>query len=195
MAAESNHQLYVFDAPTGAWGVGPTAPYDGGWGASIEYVSSAAKLYQIDGRNPTEAPEGTSALESSPGTPGCSPPPVPDGMFGGTMTAERADSSGTSIEVRWDVTSCAASGYHLLFGPLSAVVSYSLDGGVCGLRMSGSHLWTAAPSDDLWFVVVGDDEGQTEGSWGTNSSGGQINGETPSGLCGMTLRSNSESCP
>ena len=60
--AESNHELYVFDVATQSWAVGPNAPYDGGWGSSIEFVSSSDRLYQIDGRNATGTPQGTALL-------------------------------------------------------------------------------------------------------------------------------------
>jgi len=62
MGAESNHQLYVFDPVTQTWTVGPNAPYDGGWGSSIEYVPATDRLYQIDGRNSGGTPQGTAVL-------------------------------------------------------------------------------------------------------------------------------------
>jgi len=62
IGAESNHQLYIFDIALQTWTVGPAAPYDGGWGASLEYVSAADRLYQIDGRNSTAAPQGSAVL-------------------------------------------------------------------------------------------------------------------------------------
>src|SRR5207245_2506809 len=62
MGAESNHQLYVFDVATQSWAVGPNAPYDGGWGSSIEYVSGSDRLYQIDGRDSAGTPQGTAVL-------------------------------------------------------------------------------------------------------------------------------------
>lgn len=65
MGAESNRQLYVFDVATQTWTVGPTAPYDGGWGASIEYVAASDRVYQIDGRAAAGTPQGTAALAMS----------------------------------------------------------------------------------------------------------------------------------
>ena len=62
MGAESNLELYVFDVATQTWAVGPNAPYDGGWGSSIEFVSTSDRLYQIDGRNATGTPQGTALL-------------------------------------------------------------------------------------------------------------------------------------
>jgi hypothetical protein len=62
MGAETNRLLYVFDLATQSWAVGPTAPYDGGWGSSIEYVSASDRLYQIDGRDAAGRPQGTAVL-------------------------------------------------------------------------------------------------------------------------------------
>jgi hypothetical protein len=59
---ESNRQIYVYDAADDAWTVTPTSVYDGGWGASLEYVAGTQRLYQIDGRNATNAPQGTAVL-------------------------------------------------------------------------------------------------------------------------------------
>ena len=40
--------------------------------------------------------------------------PVPDGMFGSPMRASRGDSTGSVIELDWDVATCLASEYHIL---------------------------------------------------------------------------------
>jgi parallel beta-helix repeat protein len=62
MGAEANRQLHVFDVATQAWAVAAPAPYDGGWGSSIEHVSGVDRLYQIDGRNSASTPQGTAVL-------------------------------------------------------------------------------------------------------------------------------------
>lgn len=64
--AESNRQFYVFDVAAQTWSVGPAAPYDGGWGASMEYVSASDRVYQIDGRNSGSTPQGTAFLYRTP---------------------------------------------------------------------------------------------------------------------------------
>jgi hypothetical protein len=51
------------------------------------------------------------------------------------------------------------------------------------------------PAGNVWFVIVGDDDGTTEGSWGTDGNGAQRGGVTVSGLCGMTTRDNTGTCP
>ena len=60
--SEANRQISVFDVGTQAWAVAAVALYDGGWGSSIEYVSGGDSLYQIDGRNVANSPQGTAAL-------------------------------------------------------------------------------------------------------------------------------------
>jgi parallel beta-helix repeat protein len=63
--AETSRTLYVFDTLSQARAAGPTAPYDGGWGASIEYVAATDSLYQIDGRNSGGTPQGTAVFISN----------------------------------------------------------------------------------------------------------------------------------
>jgi hypothetical protein len=51
------------------------------------------------------------------------------------------------------------------------------------------------PAGDLWFVVVGDDDAATEGSWGTDGSGAQRGSGTASGMCGLAALNTSGACP
>jgi hypothetical protein len=62
IGGETNRRLYVFDVAAQRWGLGPDAVYDGGWGASMEYVATTQTLYQIDGRNSTGTVQGTAAM-------------------------------------------------------------------------------------------------------------------------------------
>jgi len=125
--------------------------------------------------------------------PAGSPPPIPDGSFGAGMTASRIGAQG--VHVGWDVGTCAAKNDHILYGALPPVATYALTGAVCGVGPLGSYDWLDAPSGDLWFVVVGDDAAAREGSWGTDGTGAERNGATPSALCGFTTRSNTGTCP
>src|SRR2546426_6156943 len=111
------------------------------------------------------------------------------------MPAPRNDASGSSLHFFWDVSTCAAANYHLLYGPLSGVSTYAITGAACGLGPGGSYDWTGVPADSLWFVVVGDNGTATESSWGKDSSGAERGGTTASGQCGITSRDNSASCP
>jgi subtilisin-like proprotein convertase family protein len=121
--------------------------------------------------------------------------PVADGTFGIAMKGSRADASGSSIAVTWDVATCASADQHILYGDLSSVASLSPTGAACDLGTTGSATWTGVPAGNLWFLVVGDDNAVTEGTWGTDGNTPQRGGTTPSGFCGMTTRDNSGVCP
>ena len=127
--------------------------------------------------------------------PGASPPPVPDGSFGQGMRATRIGAAGTSVHLTWDVTTCTASNYHLLYGGLSSVASHAVTGSVCGLGPLGAYDWSGVPAGNVWWLVVGNDSAGREGSWGKDGAGGHIGGTTPSNVCGNTTRSNTGTCP
>jgi hypothetical protein len=124
------------------------------------------------------------------------PPTAPAGL-GGTnpLLANRLDPAGNSLDVAWDVASCTAAGYNLIYGNLQNVASYVLDGSECNLGTSGSFQWNGSPSGSLYFMVVGTDGAATEGSWGTNSFLGERNGLGVSGECGTTIKDTSGTCP
>jgi hypothetical protein len=111
------------------------------------------------------------------------------------MKGSRLDPAGSSIAVTWDVATCASADHHILYGDLSNVASLSPTGAACDLGTTGSATWTAVPAGSLWFVVVGDDNAVTEGTWGTDGNTPQRGGTTPSGFCGLTVRDNSGTCP
>ena len=75
---------------------------------------------------------------------------------------------------------------------VATVETHAVTGGLCALN-PGSDLWEDAP-DDAWFLIVADDGGFTEGSWGSASSGLRRPG-VPSGQCSMSARDDSETCP
>ena len=120
--------------------------------------------------------------------------PVADGSFGTAMTGSRADASGSTIDLTWDVATCSSTDHHVLYGALANVASGTVSGAACDLGTSGSSSWTGVPSGDLWFVVVGDDDATSEGSWGT-TTGGERGGAGASGFCGIATRDNSGTCP
>ncbi len=121
--------------------------------------------------------------------------PVADGSFGTAMKASRANPSGSSVNVTWDVATCSSTNHHLLYGDLAGVASVLVTGAACNLGTSGSASWSGVPAGNLWFVVVGDDNASTEGSWGTDGTGAQRGGAIVSGQCGMGARNNSGTCP
>ena len=98
------------------------------------------------------------------------------------------------IDIVWDVSTCWATNYELLVGSLSSVSSYALDGSECDLGPSGSYAWLGVPVGDLWFLVVGHDDGGTEGTWGSDSNGTERAGTTASLECGNLARANDGTC-
>jgi hypothetical protein len=126
-------------------------------------------------------------------TPSIGPPPVPDGVLGSPLVAAKLNETGTSVRVIWDA-SCSAPGYHLLYGALDDLGGPTPAGAECALDTSGVFDWPVLPAGDLWFLVVGDDETTTEGSWGLRSDGSERAGTAPSNLCSMTLHHNTGFC-
>jgi len=121
--------------------------------------------------------------------------PVADGSFGTAMKGSRANAAGSSINVTWDVATCSSADHHILYGDLANVASAAVTGASCDLGFTGSASWTGVPAGDLWFVVVGDDNAATEGSWGTVGSGAQRGPGTASGQCGLAILNTSGVCP
>jgi subtilisin-like proprotein convertase family protein len=121
--------------------------------------------------------------------------PVADGSFGTAMKGSRANAAGSAIVVTWDVATCSSADHHILYGDLANVASMTVAGASCDLGTSGLATWTGVPAGDLWFVVVGDDDGSSEGSWGIDGNGAQRGGGAASGLCGVSVRDDSGACP
>lgn len=119
------------------------------------------------------------------------------------------DAAGNDLTVTWDATRCASSDYHLLWGYGADVAALATDspvvsGGKCDIGTSGTlPNWNAGvpdPADDpgagkfVWFLVVGDDDGSTEASWGLTTAGGERGGTAASSRCGCTAKTTSGSC-
>jgi hypothetical protein len=121
--------------------------------------------------------------------------PVADGSFGTAMKGSRADAAGSAIDLTWDVATCSSADHHILYGDLANVATASVSGAICDLGTTGATSWAGVPAGDLWFVIVGDDNAATEGSWGTNGSGAQLGLGSASGQCGLTARDDSGVCP
>ncbi len=152
------------------------------------YQATYEYYWQVDNVKVTyEAPGGCQSDACL--DPPSAPPPVPDGTFGAPMTASLAATDGSAIAIHWDVATCTATGYKVLYGSLANVASTMVDGAACAIGTSGSATWSEVPAGDLWYVVVATDGSGTEGAWG---AGG---GATASGLCGDTSRNNAGSCP
>lgn len=141
-----------------------------------------------DGGGGTNLARVTGSLAS------CVTPGVRPGLEN-SLTASRADALATTINVLWNVASCSSTDHHLLYGDLAGVASSTPTGSACNLGTTGSYPWAGVPSGNVWFVVVGDDDAATEGSWGAVGGGAPRGGATVSGQCGMGSRDNSGTCP
>ena len=94
------------------------------------------------------------------------------------------------------MASCLSADYNLLYGRLSDVATYAFAGSECGTGAGGVIDWVPAFADDLFFLIVGiDDAGTGESSWGTDSTGGERNGTSSSGQCGVTEKNLWGVCP
>jgi len=116
-----------------------------------------------------------------------SPPPIPSG----SLLADRITADGSELSVTWD-DQCAPANANILYGPLGQVSTYTVSGAACGIL--NPEAWTAVPAGDLWFVVVGDDGVSVESSWGVGTEG-ERNGLTDSGMCAVTAKDITGTCP
>ncbi|MCP3995542.1 MAG: hypothetical protein GY722_10815 [bacterium] len=125
------------------------------------------------------------------------PLPAPDGR-GQTvpMLVLHLTPSGDELVTTWDVTSCPSSDYNLVYGRLVDVAAHTIFGSECGTGSGGSIEWMPTIPDDLFFLIIGiDDAGETESSWGVDSSGAERNGAFHSGQCGVIAKSLFGICP
>ncbi|MBN2384035.1 S8 family serine peptidase [bacterium] len=101
------------------------------------------------------------------------PPPTPDGdnVPGTPVEGQKLAADGSQIRITWDVLTCPADQYLLLYGNLSTVSGYAnscIDN--IDPDENGSYDWLTVPSTNTWFVIVSSSGIDVEGSWGTNSS-------------------------
>jgi hypothetical protein len=124
--------------------------------------------------------------------PAAAPPPVPDGLGGGSpMRADRLTLDGSEISITWD-DQCAPANAKLVYGNLGQVSTYTIGGAVCGI--GNPETWTSVPAGNLWFVVIGSDGQGVESSWGL-ATDGERSGLSPSNTCGDTAKEITGSCP
>jgi len=104
------------------------------------------------------------------------------------------------MTVSWDAANCPAANYEILYGYGSGLAAWSVAGGRCGIGTTGTYLWAGVPDPSadptrmVWWLVVGTNGLNTEGSWGRTSAGLERGGATSSGQCGVTTKNVSESC-
>lgn len=131
-------------------------------------------------------------------TPG--PPRVP---YSVTPTKITTATQGTNMTFNWDVSNCASTNYHILYGQGAniatlATASPTVTGSACTIGTSGTYTWNSAPSPAsgayLWFLIIGDNGSTTEGSWGQTSGGAEEGLTTASSQCTCTVKNTSASC-
>jgi hypothetical protein len=157
----------------------------------------------IRANSPTNYAGVTGSVDASGGGP---PPAVPDGTGGSSpVVAERL--AVDSVLVSWDTASCEDNPEHVVIWgggadlPDSPGQPFAVSGAVCDLGPASSFTWNPTPviSDGtglLWWLVVVQDDGGTEGSWGTGSSGERV-GPGPggtSGQCEAAVRDLTNTC-
>ena len=122
------------------------------------------------------------------------PSAVPDGgvVPGTPMTAGR-NANGVDIDVTWDVATCVAEDYHLLYGDLSDVSSYGYAGAACGLGTAGQAT-VAPPAGDVFWVIVAVDAMGFEGTHGFDGNAAP-RPASAGGLCAVAAQVSGSSCP
>lgn len=169
-----------------------TAYSDSGLSASTQYS------YYIVPKNATCA-NIQQCVCTSVTTSACATPPlrVP---YTVSPTKITTTTQGTSGTVTWDTSNCSSTNYHIIYGKGENLSAWTVDGGKCSLGASGSYSWTGIPDPSaytsrfLWFLVVGDNGGTTEGSWGLTSAATERGGTSASGQCSCTTKDTSGSC-
>ena len=108
---------------------------------------------------------------------------------------------GTDGTVTFNVADCASTNYHILYGKGENLAAWTVDGAKCSVGgFFGNYGWTGIPNPSaytsrfLWFLVVGDNGGTTEGSWGLTSAGAEEGGANPSNQCSCSDKNTSASC-
>lgn len=107
---------------------------------------------------------------------------------------------GTDATITWDATNCPSANYHIIYGMGSGLPAWTISGGKCALGYSGTYAWSSLPNPSadskrfLWFLVVGDDGGVSEGSWGKTSADAERGGATASGQCSCTTKVTTTTC-
>lgn len=135
------------------------------------------------------------------------PPGVPD--RGATpVKAAKLDAAGSSLSVSWDTVTCADSNPHqIVFGsgsqlPTAPGGTFGLAGSTCAVGSTSPYLWTSVPDAGdatglLWWLIIGRDGSNREGSWGEGSDGLERNGPGAAGSsaqCGVTTKNVSNAC-
>ena len=183
-------------------------PYDsrtfGAGALPIDGVRSLNNNLTTGVNSPTNYAGQTGSVNAAP-----APPAVPDGSAGSTpVSVVSLDSSGSSLSISWDTSSCSGAGsHHLIYGQGSQLPAapggvFAVAGSACGMGSTSPFIWDPSPGAtdgtglSWWLVVVGDGA-STEGSWGLDSAGVERRGPGAggsSGQCGATTKNVSNTC-
>lgn len=129
--------------------------------------------------------------------------PVPNGVSSTAAKVWKLNTDGSLLQGTWDVTTCpppANDNYSLLIGLGSTLSTYGIVASGCNLGTSGTFTGPmgAIPNGErfLWWVMVQTGgQGQTESSWGKNSSLQERNGSNASNQCQNIYKDTSQTCP
>jgi hypothetical protein len=176
------------------WGDGSISgwlgPFGTGESCSAEHAWDAPGIFEV--RVKARDPHGRESEWSDPLAVlvGTQVVTVPDGSEAGTSPL-RVTERARRLQLTWDTTTegCASVDYHLVWGWGGDLPGYLVSGSDCALGNSGAHWWTTSPdtaSDWCWFLVLGNDGADTEGGWGTDSTGSPRS-SWPSGECGLSI--------
>jgi hypothetical protein len=80
---------------------------------------------------------------------------------------------------------CMHTGATLHYGRIDDVWAYGYSGQVCNVGMSGEYAWSYPMSQDSLFFLLAGNDGQHEGSYGTDSSGVERCADAAGTLCPM----------
>ena len=129
------------------------------------------------------------------------PSPVPSGADGdgAAATARKSNPAGTSIAINYDSSKCKNPNYNIYYGAQGNLPNYKLSGSRVGIGNSGSFTWSGVPAVPagerfIWWVIVGTDNSETEGSWGKSSQQMERH-PAPSDQCGFVIKDASAACP
>ena len=180
-------------------------PDPGTAGTTVTNTATITHVDQTD-LNPSNNSASVRVAIVDPGGGDFGPAGVPDGSAGSIpMIVTPLDPGGTSLQISWDTVTCDNAGDHqILFGQGSQLPAglggvYALSGGVCNIGSSTPFVWNSVPEATdgtglIWWVVVVNEGGDTEGSWGRDSALAERNGVVSSGECGVTAKNLTNIC-
>ena len=147
--------------------------------------------------SPTNFAGGTGSVNAAPPIPG-----VP-GLTVGKLAAD-----GSSLSVAFNTASCGDGNDHqILYGQKSGLPAalggtFTLLGGACNIGTGSPYTWNTVPdaadgSGLLWFLVVGENNANKEGLWGTQTGNVERSGPGTNGasnVCSVTSKDVASTC-